>query len=72
MLLPSPSPLEHLELYIRLEVDELGFERSPARRRRTVLGKSCAGYHGKDGRTGFVDPSTSPSLRDLQRSVRYC
>ena len=44
-----PSPVEHLELYIWLNVDELGFERSLALRRGTVLGKSCAGYQGKDG-----------------------
>ena len=60
MLLPSPSPLEHLELYIRLDVDELGFERSPALGRRTVLGKSCAGYYGRDGH-----PDLSPHLHPL-------
>jgi len=41
-------PVEHLELYIWLNGDELAFERSLALRRGTVLGKSCAGYQGKD------------------------
>jgi hypothetical protein len=44
----SSSPVEHLELYIWLNFDELDFERSLARRRGTALGKSGAGYQGKD------------------------
>ena len=43
----GPSPVEHLELYIRLNGDELGFERSLALKRGNVLGKSCVGYQGK-------------------------
>jgi hypothetical protein len=54
------SPVEHFELYLWLNRawlnstwlnrDELGFERSLALRRCAVLGKSCAGYQGKDSR----------------------
>src|ERR1700722_17426519 len=39
----GPSPVEHLELYVWLNSDELGFERSLALRR-----KNGAGYQGKD------------------------
>jgi len=44
----GPFPVEHFQFYIWLNGDELGFERSLARRRATALGKSCAGYQGKD------------------------
>ena len=50
----GPSPVEHLELYIWLNVDELGFERSPALRRGTVLAKSGAGYQGKDSHPNLL------------------
>ena len=43
-----PSPVEHLELHIRLNLDKLGFDRSPALTRATVLGKSCGGDQDKD------------------------
>src|SRR5580704_5208798 len=50
----GPSPVEHFELYIWLNGDELGFERSLALRRATVLGKSCTGYQGKDSHPGLL------------------
>jgi hypothetical protein len=50
----GPSPVEHLELYIWLNLDELGFERGPALRRGAVLGKSCAGYQGKNNHAGLL------------------
>ena len=42
------SLVEHFEPYIRLNLDQLGLERSLALRRWGILGKSCAGYQGKD------------------------
>jgi hypothetical protein len=51
---PGPSPVEHFELYIWLNLDELGFERSLAQRRGTILGKSCAGYQGKDSHADLL------------------
>ena len=57
----GPSPVEHFQLYIRLNLDELGFERSLAPKRGIVLGKSCAGYQGKDS-----DPDLLAHLPSLQ------
>ena len=40
---PGPSPVEHFEFYIRLNLDELSFERGLALKRGSAMGKSRAG-----------------------------
>jgi hypothetical protein len=57
---PSPSPVEHFKLYIWLYLDELGFERGLALRRRSILGKGRGRYQRKDCR-----PDLSAHLHPL-------
>jgi hypothetical protein len=51
---PGPSPVEHFELYIWLNLDELTLDRNLALRRTTTLGRSCAGYQDKDNYPDFL------------------
>jgi len=69
---PRPSPVQHFEFYIWLNLNELRFERRFTLKRGIVLDTSCPGYQGKDSRQDLVAHTPVPFTALQSYCIRVC